>query len=206
MADVSPYLSYFPSHYISLFYSASPLLVVIHNSFFLELRNWERFIPSSAFSQISLCCAPISWCFRMLRFLSIWGILCIHTEQAWNATRLVTSCSVVSGCTRFRAILTDGKALQLYSSALKCQPPHLTDQSSLGKILANLKSDIIAELLLKTSCASSMGILSVCLILHLYKLCHKMFEWKVFVSGIFANGAILFPWAKLLETSLGRNL
>lgn len=111
----------------------------------------------------------------------------------------------VSGCTRFRAILTDGKALQLYSSALKCQPPHLTDQSSVGKILANLKSDIIAELLLKTSCASGMGILSVCLILHLYKLCHKMFEWKVFVSGIFANGAILFPWAKLFPFLLLRN-
>lgn len=86
--------------------------------------------------------------------------------------------------------MSDGKAPQLYSSALKCQVSHLTEQPPLGKILANLKSDISAELLLNSSCAISMGIVSVCLILHLYKLCHKMFEWEVFMSGIFGNGAI----------------
>lgn len=109
----------------------------------------------------------------------------------------------------FEVILADGKAPQLYGSALKCLSPHLTEQSSLGKLLANLKSDITADLLLHSSCAISMGIISDCLILHLYKLYDKMFEWEVFIyrSGIFGNGVIhgqsYFP---SLETSLGRNL
>lgn len=143
----------------------------------------------------------------MLWFLSIWGIICIHTEQAQNATRLVASYPDDCGCTMFEVILADGKAPQLYSSALKCLSPHLTEESSLGKLLANLKSDVTADLLLHSSCAISMGIISDCLILHLYKLCHKMFEWEVFMSGIFGNGVIhgqsYFP---SLETSLGRNL
>lgn len=109
--------------------------------------------------------------------------------------------------TRFRVVLTDGRAPQLWNSTLKCPSPHLTDQSSLGKLSANMASDITVELLLHSSYAISTGIISCCLILHLYKLCHKMFEWEVFMSGIFYNGAI--PWQSYfpsLETSLGRML
>lgn len=139
---------------------------------------------------------------------SIWEILYPYkmgTKQ--NSIRLAASYPDVNGCTRFRVIFADGKAFQLWNSPLKHFLPHLTDQSSFRKLPANVASDITVELLLHSSCAISTGIISNCLDLHLYKLCHRMFEWEILMSEIFCNVAIpLQSYFTSLETLLGRKL